>query len=164
MREENFRNKISWMMFLFSLFVIWVHAYNIELFSAGQAGALWETADRIETIVSVAVGQTAVPGFFLLSSYLFFRTYRPEKLLKKWKERVHSVLIHRLEFHLLLWLRGGFQTSVHPCHRREATGSPGAFGISGRRPSLQLRAGILVSVPAYHPDYPVAGHLSAGKK
>ncbi len=93
MREENFRNKISWMMFLFSLFVIWVHAYNIELFSAGQAGALWETADRIETIVSGAVGQTAVPGFFLLSSYLFFRTYRPEKLLKKWKERVHSVLI-----------------------------------------------------------------------
>ena len=47
MREENFRNKISWMMFLFSLFVIWVHAYNIELFAAGQAGALWETADRI---------------------------------------------------------------------------------------------------------------------
>ena len=44
MREENFRNKISWMMFLFSLFVIWVHAYNIELFAAGQAGALWETA------------------------------------------------------------------------------------------------------------------------
>ena len=46
MKEEQFRNKITWFTFGYSLLVIWVHSYNGELFlgktSQGQAVAGFE--------------------------------------------------------------------------------------------------------------------------
>lgn len=32
MTEKQFRNKVTWFSFVFSLLVIWVHSYNAELF------------------------------------------------------------------------------------------------------------------------------------
>ena len=61
------------MMFLLSILVIWVHSYNVELFAGGKApGVSFDQAAGLETFLSVTVGQIAVPGFFLLSSYQFF--------------------------------------------------------------------------------------------
>lgn len=104
MREEKFRNKVSWMMFVFSIFVIWVHSYNVELFAGGLSGSSWETAAKIEDFVSVGLGQLAVPGFFLISSYLFFRTYTPSVLLKKWKGRLQSIVIPYVVWNSLYYL------------------------------------------------------------
>lgn len=93
MHEERFRNKVTWMMFLLSILVIWVHSYNVDLFAGGFEGPLRDGAAKIENMVSVGLGQIAVPGFFLLSSYLFFRNYRPDLLVKKWKGRFQSIVI-----------------------------------------------------------------------
>ena len=79
--EKRFHDQISWLMFLFSIFVIWVHSYNVDLFSGGARDGIWSLADRIENFVSVGLGQIAVPGFFLLSSYLFFRNFSWDKLV-----------------------------------------------------------------------------------
>ena len=64
--EKRFRAQISWLMFVFSIFVIWVHSYNVDLFSGGAQGTIWIFADRIENFVSVGLGQIAVPGVFLV--------------------------------------------------------------------------------------------------
>lgn len=121
MPEEKFRNKISWMMFLLSLSVIWVHSYNIVLFAGeGPYEGIWAAADRIETFVSVAVGQTAVPGFFLLSSYLFFRTYSPAVLARKWKERAFSVLLPYFIWNSLYYM--GYVTATRMPYIRELVG------------------------------------------
>lgn len=32
MNEEQFRSRIYWVTFLFSMLVVWVHSYNGELF------------------------------------------------------------------------------------------------------------------------------------
>lgn len=93
MQEERFRNKVSWVMFVFSILVIWVHSYNVKLFAGGLTGPLWDRAAQIEDFVSVGIGQLAVPGFFLLSSYLFFRNYTPSLLMKKWKGRFQSIIV-----------------------------------------------------------------------
>ena len=73
MGETQFRSKIYWLTFCFSLMVVWVHSYNWELFLGqtpeGNAVAL------VERIFGESLGQMAVPGFFLVSGYLFFRTF-----------------------------------------------------------------------------------------
>ena len=102
--EKRFHDQISWLMFLFSIFVIWVHSYNVDLFSGGAQDGVWSLADRIENFVSVGLGQIAVPGFFLLSSYLFFRNFSRDKLLRKWKSRVFSVLIPYVVWNFIYYL------------------------------------------------------------
>ena len=75
--EKRFHAQISWLMFVFSIFVIWVHSYNVDLFSGGAQDSIWILADQIENFVSVGLGQIAVPGFFLLSSYPVSYTHLP---------------------------------------------------------------------------------------
>ena len=103
MQEKRFRSQISWLMFGFSILVIWVHSYNVALFAGSEKGAVWERAAQIETFWSVGIGQIAVPGFFMLSSYLFFRNFKMENLIEKWKSRCFSVLIPYIVWNLLYY-------------------------------------------------------------
>ena len=97
--EKRFHAQISWLMFVFSIFVIWVHSYNVDLFSCGAQDSIWILADQIENFVSVGLGQIAVPCFFLLSCYLFFRNF--------------SGSLCGLEYHLLSGIYGGIAASRH---------------------------------------------------
>ena len=91
MAEKTFRNKIYWFTFLFSVLVIWVHSYNAVLF-LGNTGAAASLV-RLERFFGDKIAQIAVPGFFMISSYLFFRGYKPEILMRKWSSRIRSVLV-----------------------------------------------------------------------
>ena len=102
--ERRFHDQVSWLMFIFSIFVIWVHSYNVDLFSGGAQDGIWSLANRIENFVSVGLGQIAVPGFFLLSSYLFFRNFSWDKLPRKWKSRVFSVLVPYVVWNIIYYL------------------------------------------------------------
>lgn len=104
MQDVRFRNQISWLMFLFSILVIWVHSYNVELFAGPHWGPAWDRAAQIETFWSIGIGQIAVPGFFLLSSYLYFRNFKLKKLAGKWKSRFLSVVIPYVVWNLLYYL------------------------------------------------------------
>lgn len=91
MKEIQFRNKINWFTFFFSILVIWVHSYNSELF-LGKS----DTADMVyllEHFLGETVAQIAVPGFFMISAYLFYRNFTWNKLISKWMARIKSVLI-----------------------------------------------------------------------
>ena len=46
----------------------------------------------------------AVPMFFVISGYLFFQNYTPQKLISKWKSRLFSVLIPYLIWNGLAYL------------------------------------------------------------
>lgn len=95
-QESWFRNKINWFTFIFSILVVWVHSANGELF-LGQT----EEAGRViafERFLGGTIGQIAVPGFFMLSGYLFYRNFGWERLGKKWNSRIHTVLVP-----FLLW-------------------------------------------------------------
>ena len=114
--EKRFHDQISWLMFLFSIFVIWVHSYNVDLFSGGAQDGVWSLADRIENFVSVGLGQIAVPGFFLLSSYLFFRNFSWDKLTGKWKSRIFSVLIPYVVWNDVTSHHGSYGEKPGCCH------------------------------------------------
>lgn len=91
MKEEKFRNKIYWFIFVFSLLVIWVHSYNAKLFLG--AGRTAELVDRGERLLGDVVAQVAVPGFFIISGYLFFRNFTMDRLWNKWNSRIKTVLV-----------------------------------------------------------------------
>lgn len=103
MQNKRFRDQVTWLMFLFSILVIWVHSYNVELFAGTQKGPAWDRAAQIETFWSVGIGQIAVPGFFMISSYLFFRNFEMKKLAGKWKSRIFSVVIPYTVWNLLYY-------------------------------------------------------------
>lgn len=104
MQEKQFRNQVTWTVFIFSILVIWVHSYNTELFAGEWWGPIWERASEIEKFVSVGLGQIAVPGFFMMSSYLFFRNFKMKKLFEKWKSRFFSVFVPYVAWTALYYL------------------------------------------------------------
>lgn len=102
MEEKDFRNKITWFTFLYSLLVIWVHSYNAVLF-LGNTRAAYKT-DWMERFLGNTVAQIAVPGFFLISSYLFFRGFTLERLWVKWNSRIRSILVPYIIWNFLYYL------------------------------------------------------------
>lgn len=125
MKEKRFHNQVTWLTFLFSVFVIWVHSYNIELFRGGLSGAAWDAAAAVEQFASVTIGQLAVPGFFMISSYLFFRNFTWKKLPGKWKSRFFSIVVPYIAWNLLYYL--GYVT---------ATRLPAVQHVVGKAPVL----------------------------
>lgn len=102
MKEKQFHNKIIWFTFIFSLFVIWVHAYNAELYLGRTADGA--TVYRLEHLIGDSIGQIAVPGFFMISSYLFYRNFSWQKLGEKWNSRIRSILLPFILWNFIYYL------------------------------------------------------------
>ena len=119
MQEKRFRDNVTWMSFLLTLLVIWTHALNTELF-LGDAGK-GSPAELVESLLGEHFAQIAVPGFFMMSAVLFFRNYRPEDTLLKWRRRFHSLVIPFFSWNLLYY--AGYLIAAHV---------PGLKEISGR--------------------------------
>lgn len=102
MKEQQFRNKITWFTFGFSLFVVWVHSYNAELYLGKTAEA--DVIYRFQHWIGDGIGQIAVPGFFMISGYLFYRNFSREKLVPKWNSRIRSVLVPFIVWNFIYYL------------------------------------------------------------
>ena len=103
MKEQQFRNKITWFSFLFSMLVIWVHSNNAELYLAKESPC-FASVYSLERGLGNGVGQIAVPGFFMISGYLFYRNCTWEKIGAKLKSRVKSVLVPYMLWNFLYYL------------------------------------------------------------
>ena len=99
--EAWFRNKVYWLSFLFSILVVWAHSLNGELFVTGQAEL--EALQRLEHLAAGRLAQIAVPGFFMISSYLFYRNFQPNKLMEKWRSRSRTILLPYLLWNALYY-------------------------------------------------------------
>ena len=121
MEEKQFHNQVYWITFLFSLLVVWVHSFNAELYlGAMQAAA---GVKRLEWILGEGLGQISVPGFFMVSSYLFYRRFNWSRLLPKWKSRIRSILVPYLIWNVLYY--AGYVA---------ATRIPAISGLIGKPP------------------------------
>lgn len=102
MKEKNFRNQIYWLTFLLSMLVVWVHSYNAELF-LGRTAEM-EVIYRLEHIIGDRLGQMTVPGFFMISAYLFYRNFSWDKLWHKWRSRIRSILVPYIVWNTIYYL------------------------------------------------------------
>ncbi len=78
--------------------VIFLHSYGTKLtFSEGAVGSTANSAlsDFIRNLLSQGIGRTAVPLFFLMSGYLFFKDFAPslQNYIKKLRSRFRTLLI-----------------------------------------------------------------------
>lgn len=101
MEERQFRNRIYWLTFFFSILVVWIHSFNAELYLGVTEPAA--RVNLLERALGEGLGQIAVPGFFMVSSYLFYRGFTWSGLLPKWKSRLKSVLLPFLLWNFLYY-------------------------------------------------------------
>ena len=137
MEDEIFRNKVTWFSFGFSLLVIWVHSYNAELYLSGmpQMAVIY----RLQHNIGDGIGQIAVPGFFMISGYLFYRDFTWSKLGEKWNRRIRSILVpYIVELFVLYRIRDWKPIALDDgcCGKRDDTLS--AFRPGGCGDSLYL--------------------------
>ncbi|MGP1349343.1 MAG: acyltransferase family protein [Stomatobaculum sp.] len=103
MRRDQFRKTVVWLSFVLTILVILAHSLNAELF-LGTAGAAGTVTERTEALVGGSVAQIAVPGFFMISSFLFFRDYDLSKTIKKCQRRVRTLLLPYLLWNGIYYL------------------------------------------------------------
>lgn len=95
---DFFKNKVYFLQFISSVLVVMIHTYgtkdmtNIPL------------SYNIESFISFKLASVAVPLFFCLSGFLFFRNFKMDQLLTKWKKRVFSVLIPYFLWNLIYYI------------------------------------------------------------
>lgn len=112
---NRFSKQISFYSFFLSVLVVLLHGVNLaaddnalaELVRLGGAGF----QACFQNFFSNVLGQAAVPGFFLLSAYLFYRTLPSfSGIPEKWRRRFFSLLLPYLLWNFLyyiLYLLGG---------------------------------------------------------
>lgn len=94
MSEKQFRNKVCFAAFFFSLMVVMIHSYNADMFltlpaSSPGGRAVW----AFEHILADVLGPVAVPGFFMISAYQFYRNCSFQDVVPKMERRIRTVLI-----------------------------------------------------------------------
>ena len=126
MREKWFREHIWWMSFILSLMVVWVHSENVDLF-LGEIGRE-SLVYRLEFFFAQTLGQIAVPGFFMISAYLFYRNFQFSKTVSKWKSRCKSLLLPYVLWNILYYL--GYVVVTRLSFVKKIIGKePVAFGL-----------------------------------
>ena len=145
MEEKQFRDKVYWLTFLFSVLVIWVHSFNAELYLGNTAAAV--RVDEIEKVLGEWLGQIAVPGFFMVSSYLFYRGFAWSKLKGKWRSRIRSLVLPYLLWNGLYYI--GYVT---------VTRIPALTGVVGKEP-VPFGAGRLLDALVNYTYNPVFWYL-----
>ena len=91
--EIEVRNKIIVISFFCSLLVIWIHTYNLDTYgiteaSTGLSRFVYYLEDTWNNFTGIAV-----PFFFFISGWLFFRTFELKIIREKYKSRIKSILI-----------------------------------------------------------------------
>lgn len=117
MQEKCFQNRITLFTFALTILVIWVHSVNLYPSVLGMGGIAFDPENapalqrffyHAECFFTETLGQTAVPGFFMVSAYLFFRKadrgVSPAWFLKKWKSRVFTLFVPFLLWNFLYYL------------------------------------------------------------
>ena len=108
-RTDLFSNRVRIFSFILTVLVIWIHAVQPSLvYPEGMAGAgLWIMLQRV---LGTYLGQIAVPGFFALSGYLFFRNADRASddpaafFTAKLKSRVRTLVIPYLLWNLIYYM------------------------------------------------------------
>lgn len=91
--EEIIRNKITWLSFFLCCLVFFIHSNNVDTYGIKQDSV--GVANLVFWIeyYGVIITQIAVPGFFLISGFLFFRTFVINKLGEKLRNRMGTIAI-----------------------------------------------------------------------
>ena len=104
MRDETrFFNKITIVSFWLAICVVYIHANNTLTYHFAMDDIF---AKSVYIFENWAQGwqQCAVPLFFMISGFLFFRNYALNRTLSKWKKRAKILLVPYLVWTQVPWI------------------------------------------------------------
>lgn len=85
-------------------------------------------AAGLEKLLSEELGQIAVPGFFMVSAFLFYRNFDWDQLARKWGSRVRTLLIPYLFWNLIYY--GAYLIMTHvPAIQARLERPQATFGV-----------------------------------
>lgn len=91
--EREFRQKINYYKLFLALGVLVIHTYNVEIYGVEARSSIFSfIVYYFETFTHNWL-TVCVPFFFLISGYLFYRTFTWDKIKEKYKSRFFTVLI-----------------------------------------------------------------------
>lgn len=93
-KESTIRNKFTLIMFVCSVFVVYIHCFNLVTYGidANSTNLIEKITYIVETYWHKVL-QIAVPFFFFISGILFYRTFSISGLFKKWKSRFFTIVV-----------------------------------------------------------------------
>lgn len=86
-QEQKFRNKVNNLSLVLAVLVVFFHS-NAYLHESHDIFAC-----RFQYFICNDLSQGAVPTFFAISGFLFYRNFDMRELSRKWKSRFHSLVI-----------------------------------------------------------------------
>ena len=104
MNKNTFSNRVTWYNFILCIFVVWIHAQNVDLFTEVVMIDGKPLFNQIEQTIVSDIAVVGVAGFFLCSGYLFYRNYSWGKVLEKYKTRFVGLFIPYVIWTLLVVL------------------------------------------------------------
>lgn len=103
--SEQFSNKLSYVNYVLSIFIVITHTYCVDYADIGAVNSFQNKVIRcFLEIFQSHVCQTVVPTFFAISGYLFFRNFTINDLSRKWKSRIKTLLIPYLLWNLIAFV------------------------------------------------------------
>ena len=106
-KTDLFQTAVILYSFILTVLVIWIHAVDPEITVSGFLRLTGGAGPFLQELLGSCLGQIAVPGFFCLSAYLFFRNAGrtdADFYAAKWKKRIRTLLIPYLIWNLIYYL------------------------------------------------------------
>ena len=97
-QERKFRNKVNALSFILAVLVVFFHS-NAYLYESYD-----NFACRFQYFICNDLSQGAVPTFFAISGFLFYRDFDLSQLKRKWTTRFHSLVIPYLFWNIVYTL------------------------------------------------------------
>ena len=96
---KRISNKITYISFILSLGVIFIHTDNREVYNL-DSGFVYELETRIWQICT----NVCVPMFFIMSAFLFYQNLNTDNLQRKLKSRIRSLVIPYLIWNAIYYI------------------------------------------------------------
>lgn len=101
---ERISNKLVWYSFILSLMIVSYHAYNVPIYSLDTNDTLQgKMLYHFQTYVA-GIQNLAIPSFFMISGFLFYRNFSITNTLNKYKSRFFTLLIPYLVWNSVAFL------------------------------------------------------------
>lgn len=102
--DKKTSEKIRLIGLLATIFIVVRHSFNAHIYYPN----IWETGPQdISSFIQLLGARftaIAIPTFFVVSGYLFYNNYQSKKdLLRKWKSRIHSLVIPYFTWNVLYY-------------------------------------------------------------
>ncbi|MGN0495230.1 MAG: acyltransferase family protein [Lachnospiraceae bacterium] len=101
--EKEFSNKIKLISFVMACMVVSWHNYTNLTYNLDD-GMMSEFVKLFVQVIHNIEQIAAVPFFFLISGFLFFRNYTLKDTGKKWKSRIRSIVVPWILWGSLNWI------------------------------------------------------------